>query len=250
MSEYVFTLNDTTPRVEITVEPVAAAVADDLYQRARREGFTGTFEEFLAKFKGEKGNDGLPGRPGSDGLPGKNGENGSDGENGKSAYEIAVEQGFKGDKAAWLLSLKGEKGDDGLPGAPGNDGLPGTDGAAATVEIGTVTTGETASVTNSGTANAAVLDFVLPKVIEYAEFEEGYVSRSEFEFSPVNGGLGTVKFKKPFSKMPDVFLLTLNFIDNVGRLPYISNCNAEGFDIGTNYAPSLKGVWYRAAVKK
>lgn len=35
------------------------------------------------------------------------------------------------------------------------------DGAAATVEIGTVTTGETASVTNSGTAQHAVLDFVL-----------------------------------------------------------------------------------------
>ncbi len=185
MTEYVFTLSDSTPRVEITVEPVAAAVADDLYQRARREGFDGTFDEFLTKFKGEKG-------------------------------------------------------DDGLPGQPGNDGQPGLEGTATTVEIGTVTTGETASVTNSGTANAAVLDFVLPKAIEYAEFE----------FSPVNGGLGTVKFKKPFSKMPDVFLLTLNFIDNVGRLPYVSNCNAEGFDIGTNYAPSLQGVWYRAAVKK
>ena len=31
MSEYVFTLNDTTPRVEITVEPVAAAVARQIF---------------------------------------------------------------------------------------------------------------------------------------------------------------------------------------------------------------------------
>ena len=197
--------------------------------------------------QGLKGAAGLPGNDGRDGLPGADGVNGRDGENGKSAYEIAVEQGFIGDKAAWLLSLKGERGEQGLKGAAGERGV---DGAAATVEIGTITTGETASVTNSGTANAAVLDFVLPKPIEYAEFEEGYVSRSEFNFSPVNGGLGTVKFKKPFSKMPDVFLLTLNFIGNVGRSPYVSNCNAEGFDIGTNYAPSLQGVWYRAAVKK
>ena len=32
---------------------------------------------------------------------------------GKSAYEIAVSQGFSGSEAEWLLSLKGEKGDAG-----------------------------------------------------------------------------------------------------------------------------------------
>ena len=40
------------------------------------------------------------------------------------------------------------------------------DGAAATVTVGTVATavpGTQASVINSGTENAAVLDFVLPK---------------------------------------------------------------------------------------
>ena len=48
----------------------------------------------------------------------------------------------------------------------GKDGQPGKDGAAATVTVGTVTTGEPgtdAAVTNTGTANAAVLDFVIPK---------------------------------------------------------------------------------------
>ena len=141
MTEYVFTLNDTTPRVEITVEPVAAAVADDLYQRAKREGFDGTFDEFLTKFKGEKGDDGLPGNDGRDGLPGadgvngrdgaqgERGENGADGQDGKSAYEIAVEQGFIGDKAAWLLSLKGERGEQGLQGLQGIQGVAGQDGA-------------------------------------------------------------------------------------------------------------------------
>lgn len=42
-------------------------------------------------------------------------------------------------------------------------GMQGAAGAAATVQIGTVTRGETASVTNSGTDSAAVLNFVLPK---------------------------------------------------------------------------------------
>ena len=42
----------------------------------------------------------------------------------------------------------------------------GTDGAAATIQIGTVTTGEPgtqASVTNTGTEHAAVLDFTIPR---------------------------------------------------------------------------------------
>lgn len=37
------------------------------------------------------------------------------------------------------------------------------DGTAATIAVGNVTSGTTASVTNSGTADAAVFDFVLPK---------------------------------------------------------------------------------------
>ena len=47
---------------------------------------------------------------------------------GKSAYEIAVEQGFEGDEQAWLESLKGEKGDPGPQGPPGADGKDGADG--------------------------------------------------------------------------------------------------------------------------
>lgn len=36
-------------------------------------------------------------------------------------------------------------------------------GGGATIEIGTVSSGSTASVTNSGTSSAAVFNFVLPK---------------------------------------------------------------------------------------
>ena len=51
-------------------------------------------------------------------------------------------------------------------GAPGEDGAPGKDGKAATIAVGSVTTGEAgsaASVINSGTESAAVLDFVIPQ---------------------------------------------------------------------------------------
>lgn len=68
---------------------------------------------------------------------------------------------FKGDTGP-----QGPQGEQGPQGPAGANGAPGKDGAAATVAVGTVTTGEPdtpASVTNSGTANAAVLDFVIPK---------------------------------------------------------------------------------------
>lgn len=54
---------------------------------------------------------------------------GGSGANGKSAYEIAVEQGFEGDEAAWLASLKGTDGKDGVNGIDGKNGVDGRDGA-------------------------------------------------------------------------------------------------------------------------
>lgn len=52
------------------------------------------------------------------------------------------------------------------PATDGEGGSPGEAGTAATIEVGTVTTGEagsSASVTNSGTTSAAVFDFVIPR---------------------------------------------------------------------------------------
>lgn len=100
---------------------------------------------------------------------------GGGGADGKSAYEIAVENGFEGDEKAWLASLKGEKGDAGAQGAtgprgpqgeqgeqgpkgetgpagadgkPGADGAPGADGITPTIGsngnwyLGTTDTGQ------------------------------------------------------------------------------------------------------------
>ncbi len=53
-----------------------------------------------------------------------------------------------------------------LTGPAGKNGPAGKDGSAATVTVGNVTTGESgskASVTNSGTSSAAVLDFAIPR---------------------------------------------------------------------------------------
>ena len=53
---------------------------------------------------------------------------GANGKHGRSAYEIAIENGFVGTVAEWLESLKGRDGIDGKDGKDGADGLPGKDG--------------------------------------------------------------------------------------------------------------------------
>lgn len=47
---------------------------------------------------------------------------------GKSAYEIAVDNGFEGTEEEWLASLVGPEGPPGPPGADGKDGAPGEQG--------------------------------------------------------------------------------------------------------------------------
>src|SRR5690625_4764280 len=56
---------------------------------------------------------------------------------GKSAYEIAVEQGFEGDVNEWLESLKGERGEQGLQGPQGEQGPAGQDGTNGADGFGT-----------------------------------------------------------------------------------------------------------------
>lgn len=51
---------------------------------------------------------------------------------GDSAYEVAVDNGFVGNEAAWLASLQGVPGANGADGADGIDGADGTDGTDGT----------------------------------------------------------------------------------------------------------------------
>lgn len=148
------------------------------YEIAVDNGFAGTQEEWLSSLKG------------SDGQDGADGVDGQSGQDGLSAYEIAVNNGFTGTEQEWLGSLRGIKGEDGLDGQNGRDGTDGKTpviggngnwflgdedtghpargeaGAAATVQVGSVETGEPgtqAAVENVGTSQAAILHFVIPK---------------------------------------------------------------------------------------
>lgn len=78
---------------------------------------------------------------------------GKDGKDGKSAYQLAVDNGYPSDLDHWLASLKGDKGDKG--------------DSAITVKVGTTSTGDETKVTNSGTDTDLVLDFTFaPRDLE------------------------------------------------------------------------------------
>ncbi|WP_303752898.1 hypothetical protein [Bacillus velezensis] len=55
---------------------------------------------------------------------------------GKSAYDIAVDNGFSGNVEEWLASLKGEKGNTGAKGATGATGKDGKSAYELAVQQG------------------------------------------------------------------------------------------------------------------
>ena len=132
--------------------------------------------------------------------------------------------GFSGDEAAWLLSLKGEKGEKGDPGSGGS----GTDTAALQQEID-------------------ALKAVLAKMPKYAEYQAGYIPRANFVGTLANNGLVTANYPKPFSERP-ILNVTLDIADVAARVQYVNNATETGFQVATNYAASMNGVWYEAFI--
>ena len=140
--------------------------------------------------QGEQGIQGIQGEQGDKGDTGDTGPTGAtgpQGDEGLSAYEVWLADGNTGTESDFLDSLVGPQGPQGIQGIqgdtgpqgpigdtgpqgpqgdPGLDGADGADGAAATITVGTVTTGapgSSATVTNSGTSNAAIFDFSIPE---------------------------------------------------------------------------------------
>lgn len=80
------------------------------YDIAVEAGFVGTELQWLESLQGADGLQGDKGDKGDKGDTGEKGEDGTIGLDGKSAYEIAVEQGFVGTESQWLDSLEGQAG--------------------------------------------------------------------------------------------------------------------------------------------
>ncbi len=86
------------------------------YEVAVENGFNGSEQDWLDSLEGAAGENGIDGADGIDGQDGADGQDGIDGEDGKSAYEVALENGFNGSEQDWLDSLEGEQGEQGPEG--------------------------------------------------------------------------------------------------------------------------------------
>lgn len=86
---------------------------------------------------------------------------------GEPGAQAAVSNsGTENDAILDFVLPRGQIGPTGPSGADGRDGKDGVPGAAATIQVGAVTTGEPgtqAQVVNAGTENAAVLQFTIPQ---------------------------------------------------------------------------------------
>lgn len=140
--------------------------------------------EYLYENRGSGGSGAGPrgpkGDPGPKGADGKNGQDGAaatikvgkvttgtsasvtnSGNSTNAVFDFVIPVSGGGGQG-----IQGPRGDPGPKGDPGQKGADGKDGTAATIKIGTVTTaapGTNAKVTNTGTANAAVFNFSIPK---------------------------------------------------------------------------------------
>lgn len=128
-------------------------------------------------------------------------------------------------KRTLIGNIKGPKGDTGAQGPQGATG-PG-----ATIEVGTVSTtayGNTAQVTNSGTATAAVLDFVIPQgkpgeqTTKMSGLTLDTVTASTAEYpTPATGDTGSVawgKVIKFFNDAKTAIASKINITDIVNNL--------------------------------
>ena len=107
-----------------------------------------------------------PNNSGNIDLGSISGGNGVQGQDGKSAYQIAVENGYTGTEQEWLISLNGDKGDKGDRGPQGEKGDKGDNGITPSFSIGqvkTVSSNNNASVSITGTQDNVVLNFNIPK---------------------------------------------------------------------------------------
>lgn len=123
---------------------------------------------------------------GPQGAMGPQGEPGETGETGNGISSIA-QTGTSGlvdeytiyytDGDTYSFDVtNGKDGADGKDGKDGTDGQDGADGQAATIEVGTVSTGAagtSATVVNVGTSSEAIFDFVIPQGIQGVPGQDG-----------------------------------------------------------------------------
>jgi hypothetical protein len=139
--------------------------------------------------QGIQGATGAVGAAGSQGIQGATGAAGATGSQGTQGVTGAT-------GATGSPGIQGATGATGANGATGAAGTDGSNGSAATIAIGTTTTGAagtSASVTNSGSSSAAVFNFTIPQGVAGS----GGSSTSGIPFTTVSRSIGVSEYFNP-----------------------------------------------------
>ena len=155
-----------------------------------------------------------------------NGANGEKGTDGKSAYQIAVEQGYQGSESDWLSSLKGDKGEKGDAGTPGKDGVNGKDGTngtdgkdgadgySPTATITETDTGATITITDkNGTTTATIKNGTSGDTASWGDYTPGCEEGESAKYCTAK--LVTVTGKQTWQVLPSISTVTHNALDIV-----------------------------------
>jgi hypothetical protein len=127
----------------------------------------GTTSAQIFNFEIPRGDTGVAGPPGAQGDPGPAGAAATIavGSTTTTAAGTSASVTSSGPSSALILDFSIPRGDTGVPGATGAQGDPGVPGTAATLDVGTTTTGAAGSaalVTQGGTSSARIFNFTIP----------------------------------------------------------------------------------------
>lgn len=225
--------------------PEIGADGKSAYEIAVENGFVGTETEWLASLKGEPGKDGAPGKDGKDGAPGRDGTDGRDGVSATHEWN-GTTLTITSASGTTSANLKGDPGRDGADGAPGKDGAPGEpgapgapgkdgkDGVTPQLSIGTVTTleaGSNATVSMTGTTEAPILNFGIPKGADGAT---GVAGEDGGYYIPSVSDTGDLSWSTSKSDMPEVTTVNIKGKDGTDGKSGVYIGTAEPTDPDTN----------------
>ena len=202
--------------------------------------------------KGDTGDTGPAGPQGAKGDTGETGPAGPQGAKGDTGETgPAGPQGAKGDTGeTGPAGPQGAKGDTGETGPAGPQGTAGT---AATIAVGSVTTlaaGANATVTNSGTANAAVFNFGIPKGADGSDGTGGTGGSGGSNVTPCTHNFyyfdGSASFENSGASPYPAELAHMagyaNIACTAGYAGTASYANSAGFADQTSYAYSAENA--------
>lgn len=173
-----------------------------------------------------------------DGINGKDGADGKDGVDGTVSFDNLTEE-----QKASLKGEKGDKGDTGEIGATGPQGDTGPAGPSNMLTIGTVTDGDAASATITGTSPNQVLNLVLPKGDTGSTGPSGQDGVDGVSITTITAGTPTQS--DGFTITP----LTFNKSDSSNIVVNVSAKNGMDGQDGTNGTDGQDGISPNISVK-